>query len=94
MSNIPPPRISSQNRLYKGLITTLKILQFVGYLVVALYSFVVITLFSDSYIFYYRQLGVILALISLIIGCIIVYVTTQVFIAIIDLLSRIEENTR
>lgn len=90
MSNIPPPRIPSQNRLYKGLITTLKILQFVGYVFVALYSFVLVALFSG----FYGQFGGILALISFIIGCISVYVTTQVLIAIIDLLSRIEENTR
>lgn len=90
MSNIPPSRIPSQNRLYKGLITTLQILQFVGYVIVALYSFVFSTFFSV----FYGQFGGILALISLIIGCITVYVTTQVLIAIIDLLSRIEENTR
>ncbi len=89
MSNIPPPRIPSQNRLYKGLISTLEILKFVGFVFVALYSLFILT-FAGLY----GQLGLILALTSFVIGCISVYVTTQVLIAIIDLLSRIEENTR
>ena len=90
MSNIPPPRIPSQNRLYKGLITTLEILKFVGFVFVAFYCLLIFLLYSA----FYRQYGLILASTSFLLGCIIVYVTTQVLIAIIDLLSRIEENTR
>lgn len=70
--------------LYNGFLTTLKILQSLGFvgigLIVVLWAF---------------QFGMspylVVATISLLVG---VYVSTESLIAIIDLLSRIEKNTR
>ncbi|KJH71190.1 hypothetical protein UH38_14390 [Aliterella atlantica CENA595] len=90
MSNISPSSTPSQSRLYQGLINTLKTLKLVGFGFVALYSLFLLAQLSGVL----GVSGFILALMSFAIGIISVYVTFQVLIAIIDLLSRIEENTR
>lgn len=90
MSNISSSSIPSQGRLYQGLINTLKTLKLVGFGFVALYSLFLLT----QLLSFYGLFGFFLALTSFTIGIISVYLTIQVLIAIIDLLSRIEENTR
>ncbi len=94
MNNNQSPNSSNQNRLYTRLISILKILQFVGYFIVIV-SFVIQLSFFQSLSFQSYNVAILLgALLYLVISCIIVYTFTEVLIAIIDLLSRIEKNTR
>ncbi|PMB51693.1 hypothetical protein CEN39_13880 [Fischerella thermalis CCMEE 5201] len=94
MSSNQSPNSSNQNRLYTRLITILRILQFIGYFIVIL-SFVIQFSIFRTFTFEPFYGAVLLgALLYLVISCIIVYTFTEVLIAIIDLLSRIEKNTR
>lgn len=94
MSSNQSPNSSNQNRLYTRLITTLRILQFIGYFIVIV-SFVIQLSFFQSLSFQSYNGAILLgALLYLVISCLIVYTLTEVLIAIIDLLSRIEKNTR
>lgn len=77
----------NQNRLYTRLISTLKIIQFIGYFIVVLYF--LLFLFSRL-----SGLVTLFAFVWVLISCVSIYITTAVLIAIIDLLSRIERNTR
>jgi hypothetical protein len=91
MSSNPPASDSNQNRLYTRFINILKIIQFIGYFIVVLYSLFPARLLS----FAVPAWAVFVVFLILpLMGCIIVYIITQGLIAIIDLLSRIERNTR
>lgn len=81
----------SPPRLYTRLIKTLKIIQYVGYLIVALFG-----ILSIGFSLYAGTVGFIqlIALVQIAIALGIIYITTQGLIAVIDLLSRIEQNTR
>jgi choline-glycine betaine transporter len=90
MSSNPSPSGSNQNKLYTGLIATLRIIQFIGYFIVLLLT-VFFILSTPSYWFGIPSFFYVL---WALIACIFIYIYTQVWIAIIDLLSRIERNTR
>ena len=84
---------SNPVRLYTRFILILKIIQYLGFFVVALLGLIFGFAGGLS-----RQspLAVVLLvfLLQLSIGCGMIYVVTQALIAIVDLLSRIEQNTR
>lgn len=84
----------NDNRLYTRLIKTLKILQFIGYFIVVVYCFIIFSMFGQSLILTGFSIILFGYLINAVIACIIIYIFTAVLIAIIDLLSRIERNTR
>lgn len=99
MSSNPLASASNQNRLYTRFITILKILQLIGYFLVALISFLLtLDLMFSSPVPPYNAAdygwAFLVTLILIFIGCSIIYISTQGIIAIIDLLSRIERNTR
>jgi hypothetical protein len=86
---------SNPVRLYTRFILILKIIQYLGFFVVVWLSF----LLSDLVQYYVRVTFLVeaVALVFLLqasIGCGMIYVVTQALIAIVDLLSRIEQNTR
>ncbi len=85
---------SNPVRLYTRFIRILKIIQYLGFFVVVLLSFLILGLVS----YYIRESFLaVVALVFLLqasIGCGMIYVATQALIAIVDLLSRIEQNTR
>jgi hypothetical protein len=89
MSGNLPSSSFDRDRLYTGVIAALRIVQYLGYF--AVFIFTVFVLSTPIYgagflgVFY-----IIWALTS----CVFIYICTQVLIAIIDLLSRIERNTR
>ncbi|BAZ12498.1 hypothetical protein NIES4071_43290 [Calothrix sp. NIES-4071] len=87
-----PSNNHNENRLYTRLITILKILQFIGYFLVAIYSLAISSIYSLAI----NSIPMLswLPIMFFLLGCISIYVSTQVIIAIIDLLSRIERNTR
>ncbi len=95
MSSTPPSGGSNQNRLYTRLITTLKIIQFIGLFVTALFLVIFLS-FVGRNLTIGGPFGIVFLgyLISGVITCISIYVFTEVLIAIIDLLSRIGRNTR
>lgn len=74
--------IPNQGKLYSSFISTLKLLQIIGYVVVF-----IVGLSLGSYNF-----GS--ALLLIVVGFFSIYLSTQGFIAIIDILSHIEDNTR
>jgi hypothetical protein len=76
---------SDQPKLYTGFVATLKLLQVLGYFIAVVFSLSQ-TYQSSGGIF----LGIILSLTS----CFVIYISTQGLTAVIDLLSRIERNTR
>ena len=81
---------SNPVRLYTRFIRILKIIRYLGFFVVALLG-----LYAGA-LFLQRDLGP-LALVFLLqasIGAGMIYFVTQALIAIVDLLSRIEQNTR
>jgi len=84
---------SNPVRLYTRFILILKIIQYLGFFVVALLG--LIFGFAGG-LFRQSPLAVVLLvfLLQLSIGCGMIYVVTQALIAIVDLLSRIEQNTR
>lgn len=85
---------SNPVRLYTRFILILKIIQYLGFFVVVLLGLM--------YLGFVRGMSpqgslAPLALVFLLqasIGCGMIYVVTQALIAIVDLLSRIEQNTR
>ena len=95
MSSNPATSGSNQNRLYTRLITTLKIIQFIGFFITALFLVIFFSFFGRN-LTIAGPFGTIFLgyLIYGVITCISIYVFTEVLIAIIDLLSRIELNTR
>jgi len=84
---------SNPVRLYTRFIGILKIIQYLGFFLVALWG-----LFSGFVAGMFRQSSLatvaLVFLLYLSIGCAMIYVVTQALIAIVDLLSRIEKNTR
>jgi hypothetical protein len=98
MSSNPPAGGSNQNRLYTRFITILKIIQFIGFFLTALFLIVFFSFFGQNLIiagpFGIVFLGYLIYGVITCISIISIYVFTQVLIAIIDLLSRIERNTR
>ncbi len=86
MSSNQLPSSPNENRLYTSLITTLEIVQFIGYFIVVVFSLALLSIFSSTLVFVY--------LIYVVITYIIINRFIAVLIAIIDLLSRIERNTR
>jgi hypothetical protein len=78
-------------RLHTRFIKTLKIIQYAGYLIVGLFG-----VLSIGFSLYSGTVGFIqlVALVQIAIALGIIYIATQGMIAIIDLLSRIEQNTR
>jgi hypothetical protein len=82
-------------RLYTQFILILKRIQYLGYFVVVLLGFLIFGLAGG--VFQQSPLvvvAVLFLLLHLSIGCGMIYVVTQGLIAIVDLLSRIEQNTR
>jgi len=94
MSSNQLPSSPNENRLYTRLITTLKIVQFIGYFIVIVFSLVIFSIFSSTFSFGGFNIIVFAYLIYVGVICIIINIFTAVLIAIIDLLSRIERNTR
>lgn len=94
MSSNLPTSGSNQNRLYTRLITTLKIIQYIGYFFVAVVFIGIFSLFGQFTSFGINNIVFFVYLLYALITCISIYITIQVLIAIIDLLSRIERNTR
>ncbi|MEQ8752710.1 MAG: hypothetical protein RID09_04210 [Coleofasciculus sp. G1-WW12-02] len=91
---------SEQGKLYTRFISNLKRIQYFGYFLVVAFS--LIFLFGTGF-FQVRTAGanilavvfpLLVVVLQGIIGCLTVYVITQALIAIVDLLSRIELNTR
>jgi hypothetical protein len=86
---------SNPVRLYTGFILILKRIQYLGYFVVVVLGF---WIFGFAGGVFQQSPLVVVALLFLLlqlsIGCGMVYVVTQALIAIVDLLSRIEQNTR
>lgn len=78
-------------RLYTRFIKALKIIQYIGYLIVALFGILSIGFSLGTGTVSFIQL---VALVQIALALGIIYVTTQGLIAIVDLLSRIEQNTR
>ena len=95
MSSNPPTNDSNQSRLYTRFITILKIIQILGYFLGGLCSFILLSSIPiGSLSIGFIVFVVIAGAIGTLISGIIVYIITQPLIAIIDLLSRIERNTR
>ncbi len=86
---------SNPVRLYTRFIRILKIIQYVGYFLVVAFSGLLIFGFgrglSPEGV---APLALVVFLLQASIGCGMIYVVTQALIAIVDLLSRIEQNTR
>jgi len=86
---------SNPVRLYTQFILILKRIQYFGYFLVVLLGFLIFG-FAGG-VFQQSPLVVVallFLLLQLSIGCGMIYVVTQALIAIVDLLSRIEQNTR
>lgn len=73
---------SNQGKLYSRFISILKFLQIIGYIVVFIVGI------SLGYINFVGRIFIV------VVGSFSVYISTQGFIAIIDILSHIEDNTR
>ncbi len=78
------------NRLYTKFISILKIIQYIGFFIVVLLS-VLPPVLSRGLV---PPVAIVGYALQAAIGCLIVYFFTQGLIAIVDLLSRIEHNTR
>jgi hypothetical protein len=81
--------------MYTQFILILKRIQYLGYFVVVLLGFLIFG-FAGG-VFQHGPLAVVarvFLLLQLSIACGMIYFVTQALIAIVDLLSRIEENTR
>ncbi|MBW4489083.1 MAG: hypothetical protein KME12_14940 [Trichocoleus desertorum ATA4-8-CV12] len=78
----------SEGKLYIGFVATLKTVQFLGYLAV-LSAGIIVGSQSDKPVY-----GVVFSIVLSIVICFFIYISTQGFIAIIDLLSHIEINSR
>ena len=82
---------SNPVRRYTRFIRILKIIQYLGYFVVVFWGFLIFG-FTGRIIL--QPLALVVFLLQASIGCGMIYVVTQALIAIVDLLSRIEQNTR
>jgi hypothetical protein len=86
---------SNPLRLYTRFILILKRIQYLGYFAVVLLGLLIFGfaggVFQQSPLV---VVAVLFLLLQLSIGCGMIYVVTQALIAIVDLLSRIEQNTR
>ena len=86
---------SNQVRLYTRFISILKIIQYIGYFIVVVLSLFFFVVTGNVIAFTpFANILFIYILLQAAIGCLIVYIFTQALIALIDLLSRIEHNTR
>ncbi len=87
------PTNSNPARLYTRFILILKIIQYLGFFVVVLLG--LIFGFAGG-VFRQSPLAIValLFLLQASFGCGMIYVVTQALIAFVDLLSRIEKNTR
>lgn len=88
------PNNSSPNRLYTRFILIVKVIQYLGYFIVVFFSFSFLFLTGGLVRAGIPPLALIGIILQATIGCAIVYIFTQGLIAILDLLSRIEKNTR
>jgi hypothetical protein len=84
---------SNSVRLYTRFISILKIIQYIGYSVVVFFSLTFVLL-TGGFQSFFPPIALVIILLQATLGCLIIYVITQGLIAIIDLLSRIEQNTR
>jgi hypothetical protein len=82
---------SNPVRLYTQFIRVLKIIQYLGYFVVV---FLGLMYFGFAGAIFLQPLALVFLLLQTSIGCVSIYVVTEALIAIVDLLSRIEQNTR
>jgi len=86
---------SNPVRLYTRFIRILKIIQYLGYFVVVFWGLIYLVfaggIFPQGSL---SPLELVVLLLPVSIGCAMIYVVTQALIAIVDLLSRIEQNTR
>jgi 4-hydroxybenzoate polyprenyltransferase len=82
---------SNPVRLYTQFIRILKRIQYLGYFVVVLWGFLI---FGFTGRLFLQPLALVVFLLQASIGCGSIYVVTQSLIAMVDLLSRIEQNTR
>jgi hypothetical protein len=85
---------SNPVRLYTRFISILKIIQYLGYFVVVFFSLIFVFLMGGTPFGVLPSIMLVPLVLQSILGCAIVYVVTQGLIAIVDLLSRIEHNTR
>ena len=86
---------SNPVRLYTRFIRILKIIQYLGYFVVVFWGLIFFVFAGGmSPQASLRPLALVVLLLPASIGCATIYVVTQALIAIVDLLSRIEQNTR
>ena len=85
---------SNPVRPYSRFILMLKIIQFFGYFVVVLFSLIFVFFAGGIFLGGSSALALVPFLLQASIGCGTIYVITQGLIAIVDLLSRIEQNTR
>ena len=84
------PNNPNPNRLYTGFISSLKIIQYLGYFTVVGISL----MWGIGGFTFHPIIGFIAIVLPSGFGCLSFYVVTQGLIAIVDLLSRIEHNTR
>ncbi len=85
---------SNPVRLYTRFILILKIIQYLGYFVVVCFSLIFGFFAGGIFLGGSSLLALVPFLLQASIGCGTIYVVTQGLIAIVDLLSRIETNTR
>ncbi len=85
---------SNPVRLYTRFIFILKIIQYLGYFVVVLFSLIFGFFARGIFLGGSSPLVLVPYLLQASIVCGMIYVVTQGLIAIVDLLSRIEKNTR
>jgi hypothetical protein len=83
---IPETTSKNQTRLHTGFLSSLKLLQALGFIGLGFWAFVALVMYQAG--------GNALFWILLISVCLSIYTTTESLIAVIDLLSRIEQNTR
>ena len=86
---------SNPVRLYTRFIGILKRIQYLGYFVVVFWGLMYLGFAGGIFLQgSLSPLALVVLLLQSSIGCGIIYVVTQALIAIVDLLSRIEQNTR
>ena len=85
---------SNPVRLYTRFILILKIIQYLGYFVVVFLGLMYLVFFTGISPQGSLAPVALVFLLQASIGCGMIYVVTQALIAIVDLLSRIEQNTR
>jgi len=86
---------SNPVRLYTQFIRVLKIIQYLGYFVVVFWGLMFFGFARGIFLQgSLSPLALVVWLLQASSGCGMIYVVTQALIAIVDLLSRIEQNTR